>query len=381
MQAASINNEYPVSAEIDEKTSRLVEMLSREKLGGVLLNSRHNFAWLTAGGDNGIDLGKEGGVATLLVTAKGRRYIVANNIEMPRLLAEEVSETDFEPVEYAWQQEKKRPTLASERAESLSPGPVAQDIGSMAATRNIEGLITRCRASLTTDETERIRTFGKDAGVAMNSLIAQIAPGERELDIAEKMRAEFSRNCMSLVVTLVAADERIAKFRHPVPGEKRWEKTLLLVACAKRSGLIVSLSRMVVNISIPDDLTRRSEAAAFVNANLWHQTRPGKSGAELYQVAADAYRTSGFEGEIDKHHQGGAAGYRTRDWVAHPTLTEIVQPHQAFAWNPSVTGTKVEETVITSESGIEVLTASTGFPMIPTEIDGVIYHSPGILSL
>jgi Xaa-Pro dipeptidase len=370
-----------VSAEIDEKTARLVEMLSREKLGGVLLNSRHNFAWLTAGGNNGIDLGKEGGVAALLITTQGRRYVLANNIEMPRLLAEELSESDFEPVVYGWQQEKERSTLSSELAEGLSPGPVASDIGSIAAAQNIEGLIAKCRASLTSDETERIRALGKDAGEAMNSLIAQLSPGECELEIAEKMRAEFSRSGMSLVVTLVAADARIAKFRHPLPGEERWEKTLLLVACAKRSGLIVSLSRMVVNSGIPDDLARRTEAAAFVNANLWHRTRPGTSGAELYQVAAGAYRTAGFEGEIDKHHQGGAAGYRTRDWVAHPACNETVQSNQAFAWNPSVTGTKVEETIISSETGIEVLTASTSFPTIPNEIEEVTYNSPGILSL
>ncbi len=206
-------------------------------------------------------------------------------------------------------------------------------------------------------------------------------PVSRELDIAEKMRTEFSRSGMSLVVTLVAADERIQRFRHPVPSKKRWEKTLLLVACAKRSGMIVSLSRMVANGSIPDDLIRRTDAAAFVNANLWHRTRPGTSGAELYQAAAEAYRYAGFEGEIDKHHQGGAAGYRTRDWVAHPACSDVVQPNQAFAWNPSISGTKVEETVIANETGIDVLTISANYPSIVTEIDGVTYHSPGILSL
>ncbi len=122
-----------MSAEINEKTARLVEMLGREKLGGVLLNTRHNFAWLTAGGNNGIDLSKEGGIATLLVTAKGRRYLIANNIEMPRMLAEEISETEFEPIEFGWQQEKEQPTLLSELAESVSPGTLASDTGSISA--------------------------------------------------------------------------------------------------------------------------------------------------------------------------------------------------------------------------------------------------------
>jgi antitoxin VapB len=370
-----------VSAEIEEKTARLVELLGREKLGGVLINSRHNFAWLTAGGDNGIDQSRENGVATVLVTAEGRRYILANRIEMPRLLAEEINEAHFEPIEFGWQREKETPALLSELALRVSEGPTASDLGSITATRNIEGPISRCRGSMTSEEMERFRILGRDAGEAMMSIASGIRPGESEIEIAEKMRAEFSRRNMSLVVTLVAADDRIARYRHPVPGQDRWQRTALLVACAKRSGLIVSLSRMVVNGSIPDDLDRKTEATAFVNASLWHHTRMGATGAELYSAAAQAYERAGFKDEIDKHHQGGAAGYRTRDWVAHPGSNDIVQPNQGFAWNPSITGTKVEETIIATENGVEAITTSAGFPAIKIDIGGVAYQCPGILSV
>ena len=42
-------------------------MLSREKFDAVLLNSQHNFAWLTGGGCNGVDLSRENGIAALMV--------------------------------------------------------------------------------------------------------------------------------------------------------------------------------------------------------------------------------------------------------------------------------------------------------------------------
>ena len=90
---------------------------------------------------------------------------------------------------------------------------------------------------------------------------------------------------------------------------------------------------------------------------------------------------AGFADEIDKHHQGGAAGYRTREWVIHPNSTDVVESDQAFAWNPSITGTKVEETVIASGGQCEVITASPGFPQIVTTIDRVEYRSPGILEI
>ena len=93
------------------------------------------------------------------------------------------------------------------------------------------------------------------------------------------------------------------------------------------------------------------------------------------------FAEEGFEGEERLHHQGGAAGYRTRDWVAHPASLESVQANQAFAWNPSITGTKVEETSIAFEAGVEVITSTPNWPRIVTQIDGREYFSPDVLSL
>ncbi len=349
-------------------------MLEREKLGGVLINAQHNFAWLTGGATNGIDLSRENGAASLLVTADGKRYILANNIEIPRMLDEEISVTDFEPVEYSWQDEKATARFVIDLAKSLiTASEIATDY-------QFESKMAHCRYRLTPDEIDRYKSLGDDAGAAVSKVIKNIEPGESEIKIAEKMRYELAANGMASVVTLVAADERTSQYRHPVPTSKRWNKTLLLVTCAKRGGLIASLSRMVCIGEMPDELKHKTEAAAYVNACQMHATRPGVTGAALYQVAANAYAEKGFADEINRHHQGGASGYRTRDWVAHPTSSEVVQENQAFAWNPSITGTKVEETCILTANGIETLTASSNFPIIATVIDGQTYLSPGVLS-
>ena len=155
----------------------------------------------------------------------------------------------------------------------------------------------------------------------------------------------------------------------------------MLVTCARRHGLIVSLTRIATIGPASAELLKRTEAAAFVNATLCHATEEGVSGSELYDIAAMAYADAGFPDEIDKHHQGGAAGYRTREWVAHPNSTDIVGSDQAFAWNPSITGTKVEETIIVSSGSCEVITASHKFPQIVTVVGGVEYRSPGILEI
>ncbi len=358
-------------------------MLERERLDAVLLNAQHNFAWLTGGSSNGIDSSRENGAASLLITRQGKRYILANNIELTRMLTEEVSDKDFEPIDFHWEDEKARSDLQFQKARALvgAQAVIAADLSLFREAQPIENKIAVCRFRLTRTEVERFKTLGMDAGTALGRAIGNLNAGDTELEIAEKMRHELARGDMTSVVTLVAADERISRFRHPVPTGNRWEKILLLVTCAKRHGLIASLSRMVCIGRIPDELMNKTEAAANVNATLLNTTRPGTSGAELYRAAAEAYLSQGFAGEINRHHQGGATGYRTRDWVAHPRCPEVVHGEQAFAWNPSITGTKVEETYIVRENHVETITASPKFPKIMTVIRGREYCSPGILSL
>ena len=55
--------------EVREKIERLVRLLVANGAGGVLISSRPNFAWLTAGGSNTIDTTREAGVGSLLVRA------------------------------------------------------------------------------------------------------------------------------------------------------------------------------------------------------------------------------------------------------------------------------------------------------------------------
>jgi Xaa-Pro dipeptidase len=81
-------------------------------------------------------------------------------------------------------------------------------------------------------------------------------------------------------------------------------------------------------------------------------------------VLAAAYGEVGYPGEEAKHHQGGAIGYRAREWVAHPKSPESVQDPEAFAWNPSITGTKVEDTALLVNGRIEIMTSTPGWPTI-----------------
>lgn len=356
-------------------------MLAGEGLGGVLLAAQHNFAWLTAGGASGVDTSREPGACTLLVRGDGKRFALASRIEMARMLAEEITADEFEPVEFGWEEEKSSPAFLAERARALLDGGALGSDLALSGAGVVEGAIARCRYRLTESEAERFRALGRDAGEAIGELVRKLEPGETEKEVARRADDALAARGIHTVVTLVAADERLQKFRHPVPTERRWERALMVVTCARRAGLIASLTRIVCAGGVPEEMRRRTAAAARVNARLLAATRPGAVGSELYSVAARAYAEEGFEGEQHLHHQGGAAGYRSREWVAHPACAETVQLGQAFAWNPSITGTKVEETCITTADGVEVLTTSPAWPQISVEVEGREYPSPDVWPL
>jgi antitoxin VapB len=370
--------------EIEEKLDRLARVIADEGLAGLLINTQPNFAWLSAGGSNGIDSSRETGVGTLLVRRDGRRFVLANRIELTRLLTEQLNGQGYEPVDFGWEEEKANPSLPAEIALSLVDKglPLGSDSPMGSSVRVVDQAVARARYKLTAGEIDRFRLLGHEAGEAIGRMARSLVPGLSEREVARRAADSLAAIGAASVVTLVGADERLRLFRHPPPTDLCWNKTVMIVVCARRGGLIASLTRIVCAGALPEDLRNRTRATAGVMARLLDATKPGASGSDLYDVAARAYQDAGFPGEEHLHHQGGAAGYRTRDWVAHPACTERVQAGQAFAWNPSITGSKIEETCIAADEGIEIITTTPGWPSIVIEADrDGRYFLPDVLSL
>ncbi len=322
-------------------------------LGGVLLNAQHNFAWFTGGGSNAVNRSIENGSGTIFVRRDGRRYILASNIEIERLVNEELPAGAFEPVSFDWRDEKASPDITIKKAlELVESGDLISDLPLGVGARPAEGLIAPCRYSLTEVEIERYVSLGSDATEAFERAFERLTPGMTELEIASAVGCGLSNSGIEPVVLLVGSDDRLLKYRHPVPTAKQWERTLMVAVCGKRNGLIASLSKVGCAGTIPDELKSRTEAVIDILDATFAATKIGATGAGLYEAIAAAYLRHGFAGEIGNHHQGGAAGYKSRDWVAHPASRETVLTNQAFAWNPTIAGTKAERTAIVGPDGI-----------------------------
>ncbi len=365
--------------EIAEKSARLVRLAEAAQLRGILLATQPNFSWVTGGLTNRIDGSRESGNGALLFTVDGGRYVVANTIENPRLATEALVGAGFESIEYGWTEERADPALPVRLSIDAAGGPIGSDMP-LAGAVSLEQEISRLRAPLTRLELQRYRELGAAVGCTIGAVARAVDVGATEQDVAGLLTSALAPLQIRPVVLLVAADDRIARYRHPTPTLARWTRRLMIATCAERGGLIVAASRLV-HIGGPDaELTRRTRAAALTYATLLRATRAGATGARLFEAAVSGYAAAGFPGEERLHHQGGAIGYRPREWVAHPYSDDVVTPPQAFAWNPTVTGTKIEESCIVHQDGrIVALTSSPEWPGIEVDVNGQLVTVPDVL--
>ncbi|MGH3144911.1 MAG: M24 family metallopeptidase, partial [Rubrobacter sp.] len=160
-------------------------------------------------------------------------------------------------------------------------------------------------------------------------------------------------------VLLAAANGRIAGYRHPIPHGNRIERRAMLVVSAERGGLYANLTRMV-HFEEPDgELTRRQRACEEILRRMREEaTRPGRILAEAFEDCQRFYAEAGFPEEWRLHHQGGTTGYASREIIATPQTRQEIAIGQAFAWNPSITGAKAEETFMLTEVEPEVIARS-----------------------
>ena len=115
-----------------------------------------------------------------------------------------------------------------------------------------------------------------------------------------------------------------------------------------------------------------------VTVNL--STKPGKTLGEMFKVIEKAYADNGFPGEQALHHQGGSTGYAGREAFADPDSQVRVLDNQAFAWNPSITGVKSEDTILCRGGGVELLTTvSADWPKIRGKFADQSLDRPDIL--
>ncbi len=175
----------------------------------------------------------------------------------------------------------------------------------------------------------------------------QVRRGMTEMEIAGRLAAEAMREGVTPTMLLVGADERVFRFRHPIPTSRSARVSTPCWPSARGAGGWLPRQRAwSTSARCPRSFRRSRRPAPWWMPPTTCRPSLGAAVSDVFQQAAEAYAQVGFPEEWKKHNQGGSAGYESRDYEGTPTCREHVLEEQGFAWNPSITGVKSEDTII-----------------------------------
>jgi Xaa-Pro aminopeptidase len=337
-----------MSHPLPSRVERLDSLLAARSLSAVWFARPNAFAWLT-GGDNVVDRTADAGVAAAGYDGE-QVTVVTNNIERNRLQEEELPES-VAVESYDWYE-----STLTEAVEVTSPTPAAADFD-VPGFDDLSGI--ELRQPLVEADIERYRALGEEVAEAVEAVCRSATPETTEREAAAKLRGRRAEVGIETPVALVGGSQRAPRHRHLTPTETPIEGYAVVSVTAQRDGLFASCTRTVA-FDPPAWLEARHEVATRVEATALAATRAvgttGGQAAAVFEQIQDAYEELGWAGEWRNHHQGGAAGFAGREWIATPDSEAPVRLPMAYAWNPTVEGAKSEDTVLVSESGYETLT-------------------------
>ena len=356
------------------KEKRIHNLMAELGLKGVLFKRQPNYSWFTAGGKNMVVIATDIGFSSLLITEK-ERFCIANRIEAARNMEEEgLRELGFTLLEYEWYEGSEIDCIK----KVLPLEQIGCDIP-LEGTKYIGDKINALRYSLTEPEIKRYLWLGEKTAEAVESVLMETKPGNTESEITGELTRLLWRQGINQMGFQAAADDRVYKYRHPIPTERKINKYVMLCVMARKWGLITTITRLLHFGKIPEKLRKQYEDNVFIECSMIALTRPGEKTKNIFLKAKELYEEMGYKGEWKLHHQGGAMGYDVRDYICNEKSEEVVQENQCFCWNPSISGTKSEDAIIAKKEGFVFVTKPILFPTLKLTVEGIEFTRPAIL--
>lgn len=349
------------------------QLLAKLDVDAAVLTRRANFAWLTGGGSSAIRETTEDGVATLVINHQDVT-LLTSNIELQRIISEQVPHLPVTPQEYPWHSDPNlilRDLLTGQRIGSDNFRPETLDLSKE---------LSQLRSILEPEEIDRYRSFASQASSAIEAVCYRLQPGWSEHDVYVAILEETTRRRIRPIVILVAGEERIFRYRHPLPTERKIGRYAMLVICGERFGLTANATRFVHFGDLPRDLAEKHVMLAHISSALIAGTQAERPYRDFFRELQNHYARAGYPDEWRLHHQGGPTGYLPREFLVTPTTEGKMFSNQAFAWNPSIMGAKSEDTLVLTERGPELLTLTSDWPMLEVEIQGQLWLRPAVLT-
>ena len=334
-----------------ERVSKVRSLLDSHDLRAILIRRNPNLAWLVGGRvhvPTTIDLA----CLDIVVTSESVKAIT-NVIEAPRLLAEELPDS-VEVITIPWWEGRD------------SRFPTGDGIGSDLPTSGYVDLgaeIEIARSSLTAFDAQRLGSISLDSAKALGYALKKAKSSDREIDVAALVSEALWSLDLEIAFLGIAGAHRASLYRHPLPTPEVVGSRIVASICAKRKGLIASVTRIVSFESWSSPADSDYSRLLEVEREMLDASVVGKPFSDPIRAAVAGYPMHGFASdEWHKHHQGGPTGYLPRDWPANLSTTRLIADQQPIAWNPTANGWKIEDTWLTNSATPVLLSADQNWP-------------------
>jgi antitoxin VapB len=359
-------------AEIQIKEDRLKKALTLSGHDSLIITRRANIAWLSGGGLAVSDRMSPYSPVYLVFTPH-RKYAVGYTMDLPRTMDEELAGLAYEGVSL--------PTFGKtpgEAALDLSQGRTAADADFLGVD-DIDDAIIDLYLPYTTEEVARYRAIAEESARILTELASWAQPGMTERQVFARMWERYLENNFEGMFMFVGADERIEKYRHPVPSDKKIQDAVLLAPTGVKHGLATLSTRMVYFKQPPPEIRERFESVAAMQATMIRETRPGVRHNDLLQTIFRMYREFGHEGEMYNHFHGGPTNYRGSFPAPMQDPAATVQVNSSFAYYLTLTGVKSEDLLLVKDHGTSIASLDPDWPTLSIRSGEETISIPDIL--
>lgn len=343
-----------------------------ERVGGrpLVLSSTAAVAWATGGISTPID--RVAAVDPVWVVYRdGAMTLVASSVEAERLGADfDLGDLDLTVVSAPWYEVDAH----RRQVERMVGTDCASDVPGLGLDAVVE--LTSARLGLGAAEIDVMAGLSRVAADAVEGALSRWRPGEStDREIAAQVARHLEVYGADAVCLIVGADERLARFRHPVMRGDVAHRSVMVVVVARAFGLHVALTRLAsVDEVIDATLIERCEV---VNQRVAEATKVGATWGDVYTALARGYREVGQPDAWREHFQGGPIGYAQREFELSPDSSrspwwhEVIPAGCATAFNPSLAGgAKIEDTYVVGGDSLTCLTSTPRWPRLSGDNPG-----------
>lgn len=298
---------------------KLLSWLQTSEYDGVILGRRDNFKWITEENANAVVTNAEVGVAHLLIEKDGSVTVAVDSSDCPRMEAEQ-NALGAKGMLIPWYE-----SFEAHLKDYIGDRTFASDTG-IVGTDNVQSDLINVRMQLSEKERKRYRKIGQECAGIVEGVAMNARPGQTEQEIADKIRTGCIANG-------------------------------------------ISMTRMVYFVPVPEEIKGRMQKTQKIFAAMQNLMKDGMSYQTYFRKIQELYAKEGCPEEWKMHHQGGPTGYGCREFVVTPVIGGRIRNNQAYAWNPTIVGTKCEETTFLTDNGVEIFTRTKVWPcsMIETK--------------